>query len=534
MIIAYKGLREFEIQLLKQLELMGRHPTFLSQVQLSQFYGIEIDKFACEIAKLSLWLAEHQMNMIFKKNFGESGPSLPLKEGGHIICGNAMRLDWEKVCPKDCTSEIYLLGNPPYRGASLQTSEQKEDMALVFKGVNNFRNLDYIACWFFRGAEYIKKSLKSQMAFVSTSSICQGEQVAFLWPHILNANLEISFAYQSFKWINNAKNNAGVICTIIGIRCISLKKKFLFKNNQVCIAENINPYLYSGKNIIIEKMKRPISLLPVMSYGSKPVDDGNFILSKDEKNEIINRYPTVIKLIKKFVGSDEFIKGKSRWCLWITDDNLSKTSDIPEILNRISKVKIFRLKSSKKATVESADIAHKFGEVRFKESDAIIIPTVSSENREFLPVGFLDKKTIIANSAHAIYNAELYVFGLISSKMHMAWVKTTGGYLGSSIRYSSVICYNNFPVPDLTNKQKQEIEFHVHNIIAEREKNPEKTIAELYDPKKMPKGLREAHRNLDVAIERFYRPKPFESDEERLEHLFKLYGEMIQNEKKRN
>lgn len=531
LIIAYKELRLFEIQLLKQLEAIGRHPTFFSQVQLSQFYGIEIDEFACRVAKLSLWIAEHQLNKIAERTFHKWSPSLPLKEGGRIVCGNATRLDWEKVCIPDKNKEIYILGNPPYRGASLQSSEQKNDMSHVFNKIKNFKNLDYISCWFVKAANYINLTPKSQMSFVTTTSICQGEQVALLWNHILENNLEISFAYRSFKWSNNAKMKAGVVCSIIGIRKTSFKPKYLFNDSDCIAVNNITPYLHEGKNIILDKRKKPISKLPIMSYGSKPVDDGNFILTKNEKNKLINTYPKASQIIRKFMGSEEFINGKERWCLWITENDLADIELMQYLETRILKVRKFRLNSQKKATVKSSDFPWQFGEIRFQNSNSIIIPSVSSENREYLQVGFLDKSTVISNSAHAIYDADLVTFGILSCKMHMIWLKTVCGYLGTSIRYSSSLCYNNFPVPIFTENQKKNIEKEVYNVIKERQKHPEKTIAELYDPKKMPSELRKAHQNLDAAVEHCYSSQPFKNDEERLEHLFQLYEKMTQNDK---
>jgi len=393
--------------------------------------------------------------------------------------------------------------------------------------------LDYIACWFLKGALYIKNFSNSRFAFVSTSSICQGEQVSILWPNILNKNLEIEFAYQPFEWENNAKRNAGVICSIIGIRNISDKRKSLFKDGIVCAADNINPYLMDYKNIIIEKRKTPLGFLPQMSYGNKAVDDGNLLFSEEDKREITKKHPNSIKFIKKAVGSEEFIKRINRWCLWISDETLINAKNIPEIKNRIDNVRKFRAKSKKNATQESSKNPHRFGEVRFNHSKGIIVPRVSSDRREFIPVGFLDKNTIILDSAQAIYDVEPYVFGVISSKMHLAWVKITSGKLKNDYRYSSALSYNTFPFFEINKSQKEQIKYHVQNILEERERHPEKIIAELYDPKKMPTGLREAHQNLDAAIERCYRSKPFESDEERLKHLFKLYEEMIHSEKKR-
>ncbi len=532
LIVAYKELRSLEMKIIKHLQgFTTRLP--LSNIKLSQFYGIEIDDFAHEVAMLSLWLIDHQMNQSFKIAFDRTRPSLPLKQGGHIICGNATRLNWDEVCPKDHTSEVYLIGNPPYRGSSLQSEEQKDDMALACSGIKNYKNLDYITCWFFKGAKYLDKCPKSKLAFVTTSSICQGEQVALLWPPIFSNHLEIGFAHQPFKWLNNARRNAGVICSIIGIRHYSNQTKLIYKNDLVQIVDNINPYLMPGNNTIIKKRNNPISSLPQMSYGNKAVDNGSLILSESERIDLVTRNPTSKKIIKKLAGSAEFIRGTDRWCLWITDDDLSIACGIPEIKRRLANVRDFRLKSRKKATIEISNTPHQFGEIRYNGSSSIIIPRVSSDRREFIPIGFLDKNTIISDSAQAIYNAEPYVFGVISSKIHLAWVKATAGKLKNDYRYSSALSYNTFPLPPLSEKQKEIINIHVFNILSEREKHPEKTIAQLYDPAKMPKGLKEAHRGLDIAIERCYRSKPFESDGERLEHLFKLYEEMTQNEKKR-
>ncbi|MGE4312897.1 MAG: class I SAM-dependent DNA methyltransferase [Pseudobdellovibrionaceae bacterium] len=530
LIIAYKELRKLEIEIFQRINELSSTPQLpLSRIKLSQFYGIELDDFAHEVAILSLWLAEHQMNVKFKEIFGKTIPSLPLKEGGNITRGNAARLSWEEVCPKAEDTEIYILGNPPYLGSSLQDKGQKEDMAIVFDGIHGYKNLDYIACWFFKGANYIT-GCNAQFAFVSTNSICQGEQVALIWPHIFSAHLEIGFAHTGFKWTNNAKLNAGVTCVIIGIRNPSKKDKKLFSNDTVVSAENINPYLSPGNNLIIEKRSKPISKIPPMAYGSKAVDGGNLILSTEEKDSLLAIYPEACQFIKKFTGSNEFINGLDRWCLWITDASAVEALKIPDIKQRIDAVKKMRLESDKAATQESAEHPHAFGEIRYKAANSIIIPSVTSERRKYLPIGFLDADTVVSNSAHLVLNAEAHVFGLIVSNMHMVWVRATAGQLETRIRYSSAICYNNFPIPDLTNKQKENITQHVYNVLDEREAHSEKTIAELYDPDKMPTGLREAHHNLDIAVERCYRSRPFTSDDERLEYLFRLYQAMLSGE----
>lgn len=531
LIIAYKELRKFEMQLLKRLEELGKHPTFFSQVHLSQFYGIEIDSFACELGKLSLWLAEHQMNIEFKRNFGKTGPSLPLKEGGHIICGNATRLNWEEVCPKEKKSEVYLLGNPPYLGARNQNNDQKSDVKHVLGTISGHNNLDYIACWYFKGADYIRNST-AKCAFVTTNSIFQGSQVSILWSHILNKGIEIEFAYRSFKWKNSAKNKASVICAIVGLRRISNKPKFIYHNDIKIRAKNINAYLREANNIFIDSRKNSVANLPRMSFGSMPNDGGHLILNSIEYAELIKSIPESKKFIRKAIGAKEYLNGIKRYCIWIDDDDLNEANKIPNIKNRIEKVKKYRTRSKRKVTQELSKFAHKFGEIRHLDGISIVIPRVSSERREYIPFEYANEKSIILDSAQALYNVEPYVFGIISSRMHMVWIKAVSGRLKSDYRYSASLSYNTFPLLEINKKQKEQIHFHVLNVLSERAKYPGKTIAELYDPKKMPTGLREAHCNLDAAVERCYQSKPFENDEQRLDHLFKLYEDMIQNEKK--
>lgn len=530
LIIAYKELRQFEIQLLKRLEEMGRHPTFLSKIQLYQFYGVEIDTFACEIAKLSLWIAEHQMNVVFKNTFGNCGPSLPLKEGGRIERCNAIQLDWEKICPKDEKSEIYLLGNPPYQGARKQSIEQKMDIATALIDIESRNNLDYVSCWVIKAAKYISGS-SARAAFVTTNSITQGNQVPILWPQILKLNVEIGFAYTSFKWTNNVKNNAGVYCVIIGLRNTCCEGKFIYENNLKKSVNNISGYLSISKDVFVEKRRKPLSRMPKMVFGSMPNDGGFLLLSSEEKNEIIKEYPASKKFIRKIIGAEEFIDDIEKFCIWIDNDKLEDALKIIPIRERIEKVRIARNGSKRAATKKLAALSYRFAEIRHVEKNYILVPSITSEARDYIPIGFISPETIANNRVHIIYDADFFYFGVLSSKMHNLWTKSVAGRLEMRIIYSAEICYNNFPFPEINRKQKEVIDFHVRNIISEREKYPEKSIADLYNPKKMPKGLRDAHEKLDAAIERCYRPKPFESDEERLEYLFKLYEEMIQKER---
>ncbi|MFZ2890171.1 class I SAM-dependent DNA methyltransferase [Sulfuricurvum sp.] len=546
LIIAYKELRHLEMKILKQIdkvsnmkqgELFGSKSkyeqlSFLSlssRIALTQFYGIELDDFAHEVATLSLWLAEHQMNKAFFQEFGQTNPPLPLKNGGNIVHGNATRVNWEEVCPKNEGDEIYVLGNPPYLGSFLQSKEQKEDLALVCEGFKSYKDLDYIASWFIKSANYAYGE-NVRFAFVTTNSICQGEQVVLLWPYIFEKNLEIFFAHTSFKWKNNAKANAGVIVAIVGIQNKSDRKKKLFYNNIVKDVDSITPYLTTGNDLIIKKRMKPLSKIPIMNYGSKIVDNGHLIFSSEEKEKLLEEYPETSFLFKKLAGSAEFIRGLERWCLYIQDEDLEFAQSILPIAQRLKQVKEFREKSSEKSTVEAAKTPYKFYYSAHSNSHSIIVPSTSSERREYIPIGFLDGSTIITNAASAIFNAEAWIMGVVSSKMHMVWMRTVAGRLKTDYRYSSQLVYNTFPFLDILDQQKEVITELVFNILHERELHSEKTLAQLYDPDKMPADLKEAHNQLDLAIERCYRAKPFENDEERLEYLFKMYEEMVAKE----
>lgn len=531
LIIAYKELRALEMKILKAIDDLSPQKSFaFSEIKLTQFYGIELDDFAHEVAILSLWLAEHQMNLEFYKAFGRTAPSLPLQDGGNIIHGNATIIDWETICPKDNSdNEIYILGNPPYLGTRNQEKEHKEDMAFVFKGIKNYKNLDYIACWFYKGADYIKGS-NSKYAFVTTNSVTQGDQVAILWSNILDEELEIGFAYQSFKWQNNAKSNANVIVVIIGIQNITNEHKKLYVGNLMMKVSEINGYLISAPNVFIERRNKPLADIPKMSYGNYTGGCNELLLTPSEKNEILSNNHNADKFIRKLSGSAEFIQNKERYCLWISNDKLNEALLIDDIKIRIDKVKQNRLESKDEALQKLITRPHQFRDTKEAVKSSIILPIVSSERRKYIPMGFLDKEYIIPNSAQAIYDAEPWIFGFVTSYIHNLWVKTVGGKLKSDYRYSSVLCYNTFPFPEITNKQKEEITELVFNILDEREQHSEKTLAQMYDPDKMPQDLKEAHHQLDLAIEKCYRNKPFENDEERLEYLFKLYEEMIKKE----
>lgn len=524
LIIAYKELRRLEMEIFKEMGSLA-----LSEISLNQFYGIELDDFAHEIAILALWLTKHQMNVEFFKEFGRTNPTLPLTDAGNIVQGNACRFDWEEVCPKNEKDEIYILGNPPYLGSSMQNDSQKTDLNLLFNSFNNYKNLDYISCWFKKGCDYVN-GCNAELAFVSTNSICQGEQVALLWPYIF-INSEISFAHTSFKWQNNAKSNAAVIVVIIGVRNKSLKSKFLITENLTKKVKNINPYLKNGPNIFLHRRANQISNLPKMLRGSTFTDNGLLIFTPEERNSLIDSYPNASKYFKKAIGSQEFIKGINRWCLLISDSQLQDAVNIPEIKKRLDLITDFRLKSKAKSTVSFAKKPHVYKQYQHKESNGIIVPRVSSIRRDYIPAGHVTKDDVILDSAQVIYDSDVHMLGIISSKMHILWVKITAGRLKSDFRYSSAVSYNHFPFPTISKQRIEELTQCTLNIIDERLKHSEKTLAQLYDPDKMPEGLKEAHHQNDLAVERCYRSTPFSSDEERLEYLFKLYEKMIQEEK---
>ncbi|MCO5238296.1 MAG: hypothetical protein M9933_18725 [Chitinophagaceae bacterium] len=532
LIITYKEIRLLEIKILQRIIDLSPTPAMeFTSIQLSQFYGIELDDFAHEMAILSLWLAEHQMNKVFEEmlfDYGKSKPILPLKQAGKIVQGNSARVDWKSVCPIEKDDEVYIIGNPPYLGSFLQSKEQKEDLAITCRGFKSYKDLDYIAIWFIKASAFIQ-DCNSKFAFVTTNSLCQGEQVGLLWPHIFNKKLEIFFAYKSFKWTNNAKGNAGVYCTIIGVANTSDCTKKLYDENVYTFTKSINPYLTSGSTVIISKRTKPISTIPLMNYGSKIVDNGHLIFTSEEKQNLIRECPKAINFFKKLAGSAEFIRGLERWILYIQDDDLQFAKNIPEVSKRLNLVTEFRKKSTEGSTREMAKYPNRFYYSVHDNSDSIIIPRTSSVRRNYIPMGFLNGDTIVSDAASVIFNAQAWIFGVLTSHFHMTWVKAVGGRLKTDYRYSSQLCYNNFPFPEITLKQKENLNLYVLAILDERAKHPEKTMAQLYDPDKMPKSLKQAHEELDRAVEQCYRLQPFTSDTERLEYLFKLYEEMTKS-----
>ncbi|MEC5209827.1 hypothetical protein RCH20_000879 [Psychrobacter sp. PL15] len=538
LIIAYKELRRLEIDILKaQRDLIkGAKDNLLglsfdSIVSLNSFYGIEYDDFASQIARLSLWLAEHQMNVAFEKELGHSQPMLPLKDGGHIIHGNSLRIDWNDVCPNNGSDEIYIIGNPPFGGTLNRTGEQSKDMEIIFKGFKTFKSLDYVTSWFYKGAQYIANS-NAKLALVSTNSIVQGTQVAPLFPPIFKLGININFAYQSFPWSNNAKHNAGVHVVIVGLSAKPSKNKTLFKRiNKEWHSEdvaNISPYLVAGTDIVIETRSKPIHNGRKMVRGNMPTDAGNLLLTDAEKEHLVSHEPKAEQYIRQVLGAREFLHQEKRWCLWFDGADLSELYQYPLIKQRLSAIQEFRQNSKLKSTRAMAKHPHLFWfNSQPKTGNYILVPRVSSERRQYIPIGFFSSEIITTDRNFIIPNGTLYDFAILTSIIHNDWMRLTAGRLKSDYSYTNTVVYNTLPFPDVNDKQKQNIENLAEEILLVRADNVGMTMAELYDPEKMPKDLRLAHENLDDAVDKLYRSQGFNTTEERLAHLLSRYEKIV-------
>lgn len=530
LIITYKMLRLLEMDILRLIQQCNTQGLLEfvdgSVIKISQFYGIELLDFPHEIAMLSLWLAEHQMNQKLNRDFGVNTQALPLKDITQIVCGNACCVDWNEVCPHTKEEEVFIFGNPPYLGSAWQDKTQKAEMTSIFRSFNNYKNLDYIACWFYLGACYIENT-QSQLAFVSTNSICQGEQVSLLWNPLLLKNVYISFAYQSFKWKNNAKYNAGVTCIIVGLSSLKTKQKCIYSNDQIKQVEHINGYLMNAKDIAIGRLPGPISDFPLICKGSMARDDGNLLISSEERETLLNEYPFLGDVIKPFIGASEFMKGQSRYCFWISEEQ-KDICQLPEIRGRFEKVSEFRRNSDAPSTQAYADRPYLFVQRTYKEENFVYIPQVTSERRRYVPIGLFEAGVITSDKAFSVYGGGLFIFGVLSSIIHKIWFKTFGGRLKTDYSYSSNMCYNSFPFPKISDSKKSEIEEAATDILLTREPylTMGKTLADLYDPDTMPDDLREAHARLDNIVESCYPGHPFPTDEARLECLFKMYEKM--------
>jgi type I restriction-modification system DNA methylase subunit len=544
LIVTYRELRDLELLVLKELyqnQLVTNIDSIIN-VDVDQFYGIEYDEFAVRIAEVAMWLIDHQMNLKVSHAFGQYFARLPLRKAAKIVHTNALRIDWKTIVNPNELS--FILGNPPFVGAMMMNESQKKDIETVFKGEHSIGVLDYVTSWYLKAAQFIQGT-PIKVAFVSTNSIAQGEQVALLW-NILHGkyDIKIHFAHRTFKWSNEAKGNAAVHCVIIGFGHIDTSEKTIYNYQdikgepQVLKAKNINPYLVDGNHIIIQNRSQPISQVPEMRFGSMPRDGGHFILTETEKNAFLIIEPKAQKWIRPYTGAQEFINGYTRYCLWLPDIPPSELRQLPQVLKRVEKVKEFRLASKAAATRKFASIPTLFCQIAQPKTDYLAIPEVSSEKRKYIPIAFLNSDIIASNTLRLIPNATPYLFGILTSSIHMTWVKYTCGRLKSDFRYSKDIVYNNYPFPqNVTEAQKQKVTDCAHKVLEIRKLYPESSLADLYDALAMPPDLVKAHQALDKAVDLCYRPQPFGNELSRIEYLFWLYEQlnapMFQVEKKK-
>lgn len=501
------------------------------KVKIQNFYGIEINDFAVSVARTAMWIAESQMWEQTKDITFANKDFLPLDSNDSIYEGNALRMDWNDIVkPYDLN---YIMGNPPFVGYSLQSKEQKQDIESVFVDANGDKDkhagkIDYVAGWYYKSAQFIKNTTIS-VALVSTNSITQGEQVPFIWEPLYRLfNIHIDFAYRSFVWTNEAKNKASVVCVIIGFSNQNNRSKSypIFENDKVKNVKKINPYLIEGPAIFIENRTNSLCDVPKIIYGSKPVDGGNLFLNQQEKDDLLNKHPEAGKFIRRFYGASEFIKGKKRYCLWLNNVDPKEYRKINFIKARIEQVREFREHSKKKVTRESADSPMLFQQIRQPDSNYLVIPCHTTSERNYIPVGFMNQTEIAGNAVFIVPNVSFYEFGIITSSVHMAWVKVVAGRLGNGYRYSAKIVYNNFSWPNIDDKQKEKISKTAQAILAARKLYPDSSLADLYDPLTMPVELRKAHEANDKAVLQAYGLKPSASESEIVQHLFKMYEEL--------
>lgn len=555
------------------------------KINVDRFYGIEYEEFPAQIAQVAMWLMDHQLNTLVSTTFGERLSRLPLRKSASITYGNALHINWQSLLNNENSTDVYanhaniilveqpetkyktvnvhvktyskpgeinavnqsanpviyfnyILGNPPFVGKSLQNKEQKEDMEQTFAGVKAAGVLDYVTCWYIKAAQYLQQYNKSQTikcGFVSTNSISQGEQVGILWNELFNKyHIKIHFAHRTFNWSNEAKGKAAVHVVIIGFSNFDADEKYLYEyadiNSQPneIEAKNINPFLVEGKDLVFIKRNKPICKVPEMLYGNKIVDDGNYLFTDEEKKEFIKKESGSKKYFRKILSGDEFINGKERWILYLKNIDPGELKNLPFVLERVSLVKSYRAQSLKKQTRELANIPTLFAEQRQPESNFLLIPRTSSENRKYIPLGFFSKDYIVNDSCIALPGANLYHFGMLSSAMHVAWLKYVCGRLKSDFRYSISIVYNNYPWPlNQTDKQTQAVETAAQNVLDARALFPNNSLAIIYDTETMPPVLVKAHNELDKAVDLCYRSRPFPSETKRIEFLFELYDRYV-------
>lgn len=533
LVIAYRELRLLELEVLREL-YKKRETGFLDVSEIvwldvDQFYGIEIEEFPAQIAQVAMWLTDHQMNQQISEEFGNYFARLPLKKSATIVCGNSLQLDWGDVAP----NVDYILGNPPFVGKTWQSVQQRADMELVFNGVKNAGLLDFVTAWFLKAARYMQGG-SVRTAFVSTNSITQGEQVGILWGELLNKyHIKIHFAHRTFKWGNDARGKAAVHCVIIGFASFDVSDKHIWdyekpdSDAHEIKVRHINSYLVDAADIFLENRSRPICAVPEMVNGSKPTDGGNLLLSDAEKNKLIAVEPQAEKWIYPFLGSEEFINNIPRWCLWLKDISPAQLREMPIIKHRVEAVKIMRLASKDVQTRKDAATPTLFQKIRQPATSYLAIPEVSSESRAYIPIGLLTSSIIASNKIQTIPNATLYHFGILTSTMHNAWMRTVTGRLESRYSYSAGIVYNNYPWPDApSDKQREAVEITAQAVLDARAQFPQSSLADLYDPLTMPPVLVKAHQALDRAVDACYRKAAFANDAQRVEFLFERYQQL--------
>ncbi len=548
LVIAYKQMREIEAEINRRRGEAHNK----SEIPLTNFRGIELRDFPAEIARLALIIAEFQCDVLYRGQQDALAEFLPLDTQNWIVCGNALRLDWLSICPPTGTGvkvvaddlfgtplnqteidfaneggKTYICGNPPYLGSQWRDEAQQSDMDAVFsKETKSYKDLDYVAAWYLKAAQYCAEQ-DADFALVATKTICQGIQVAMLWPLILDRGLSIFFAHRPFTWGNLAKDKAGVTCVIVGVSKRRRQFQRLFDGDTLKEVSNIGPYLIGMPNVIVEKRPRRPDDLPTMDYGNKPSDGGNLIFEgKEEIQNILQEYPEASPLIRRYMGSQEFVRSTARHCLWIESETLQLAELIPPIKMRFDLVRKVRSASKGKQSNDNANTPHRFVYTPHKDGVALIVPRVTSENRPYLPCGFVDGGTVVADTAAVIYEAPIWCLALVASRLHQQWIATVCVRLRTDYRYSNTLGWNTFPVPLLTEQNKADLTRCAEDILLAREAHFPATIADLYDPEAMPDNLRHAHERNDEVLERIYIGRRFRNDTERLEKLFDLYTKM--------
>ena len=532
LVITYRELRLLEIEVLRALNGAAQQELDIQQLSLvdvDQFSGIEICEWPARIAEVAMWLMDHQMNLRLSEAFGQYFVRLPLRKSPLIHCGNALRLDWKQVLPP--TQCSYVLGNPPFVGKHLMNTEQEEDMALVWGETNGAGFLDYVTGWYLKAAQYIKGT-RVPVGFVSTNSICQGEQVSILWTELFQKyQIKIHFAHRTFKWESEARGKAHVHVVIVGFGAFDTTNKRIYdyESERVTVisAKNISPYLIEGSDIALPNRRDALCAVPEIINGNKPSDGGFLIMLESERKAFLRENPDIKPFLRPYVSADEFINGSPRWVLWLKDAPPEIIRKCPGVLQRLDGVRDFRSKSTKIPTRQKAATPMLFDQVRQPTTSYLVIPKTSSERRRYIPIAVVGPEVIASTELQMIPEFTPYVFGILTSAMHMAWMSQVCGRLESRYRYSNKIVYNNYPWPEaVTAKQRTAVEAKAQAVLDARKQFPDATLADLYDPLSMPARLVKAHTDLDRAVDVCYRPQPFESERLRVEYLFALYEKL--------